>query len=56
MALFEQVARWRQAEVEDGEAAAELSRTARAWMSEQQVVCPERLVAVFAPLPEGSSD
>ena len=56
MALFEHVARWRQAEVEDGDAAAELSETARAWMSEQQVVCPERWVAVFAPLPEGDRD
>ena len=52
MALFQHVARWRQAELQlDGDGR-ELHRQTRAWMAAQGITAPERLVALFAPLPD----
>jgi hypothetical protein len=52
MTLFAQVARWRQGEMAGGTVGTELRGAAEAWMRGQQIVSPERFVALFAPLPD----
>ncbi len=50
MLLFQRIAEWRQAEMQSGGDDSKLQR-ARSWMAEQGIAAPERLVALFAPLP-----
>lgn len=49
MALHAMCARWQLGRLVGGDDGAEIERQAAAWMAEQEVVAPERIVALFAP-------
>jgi hypothetical protein len=52
MRVYAAAARWRQGQLLGGTEGAALVEDARAWMRQRGLVRPERLLAMYAPLPE----